>query len=162
MTVKGYLQSHMVDYYLGDGMSAPPTPNIRYVGATGGGADTYQAESANLGGGVTIDNNHSGFNGPGFVNFPLSGGVAHWINIDGNGGGSKTLVFRYALGASAARAGRLIVNGAAQNITFTSTGGWNLWQTHNVTVTLVPGPVNTITLESTGADLANIDQVVVP
>jgi rhamnogalacturonan endolyase len=31
MTVKGYLQSHMVDYYLGDGMAAPPRPNIQLV-----------------------------------------------------------------------------------------------------------------------------------
>lgn len=30
MTVKGYLQSHLVDYYLGDGMSPPPTPSIEY------------------------------------------------------------------------------------------------------------------------------------
>lgn len=31
MTVKGYLQSHMLDYYLGSGMNTPPTPNIVYV-----------------------------------------------------------------------------------------------------------------------------------
>jgi rhamnogalacturonan endolyase len=31
MSVKGYLQSHMVDYYLGQGMSNPPVPNIVYV-----------------------------------------------------------------------------------------------------------------------------------
>lgn len=28
MTIKGYTQSHLTDYYLGDGMSAPPRPNI--------------------------------------------------------------------------------------------------------------------------------------
>jgi len=31
MTLKGYVQSHHVDYFLGNGMSAPPRPNIRYV-----------------------------------------------------------------------------------------------------------------------------------
>jgi hypothetical protein len=31
LTVKGYLQSHMVDYYLGDGMATPPRPNIQLV-----------------------------------------------------------------------------------------------------------------------------------
>jgi rhamnogalacturonan endolyase len=31
MTVKGYLQSHLLDYYLGGGMSTPPPPNIAYV-----------------------------------------------------------------------------------------------------------------------------------
>ncbi len=31
MTVKGYMQSNLVDYYLGDGMSTPPAPNISLV-----------------------------------------------------------------------------------------------------------------------------------
>ncbi|WP_327657114.1 rhamnogalacturonan lyase family protein [Streptomyces sp. NBC_00483] len=31
MTVKGYLQSHELDYYLGNGMSTPPRPNITYT-----------------------------------------------------------------------------------------------------------------------------------
>ena len=33
MTLKGYPQSHHVDYFLGHGMGQPPKPNIRYVGA---------------------------------------------------------------------------------------------------------------------------------
>lgn len=32
MTVKGYIQSHHVDYFLGDGMETPPKPDIYYVG----------------------------------------------------------------------------------------------------------------------------------
>ncbi|KAL3463262.1 hypothetical protein BJX64DRAFT_287518 [Aspergillus heterothallicus] len=31
MTLKGYMQSHSLDYYLGSGMETPPQPNIRYV-----------------------------------------------------------------------------------------------------------------------------------
>jgi rhamnogalacturonan endolyase len=31
MTLKGYVQSHHVDYFIGQGMSKPPRPNIRYV-----------------------------------------------------------------------------------------------------------------------------------
>jgi rhamnogalacturonan endolyase len=31
MTVRGYMQSHLTDFYLGDGMSTPPTPNIYYT-----------------------------------------------------------------------------------------------------------------------------------
>jgi rhamnogalacturonan endolyase len=31
MAIKGYLQSHYLDYYLGHGMSSPPRPNIRYT-----------------------------------------------------------------------------------------------------------------------------------
>ncbi|KFZ00325.1 hypothetical protein V500_01096 [Pseudogymnoascus sp. VKM F-4518 (FW-2643)] len=33
MTLKGYMQSHHVDYFLGDGMKTPSKPNIYYVGA---------------------------------------------------------------------------------------------------------------------------------
>ncbi|MEV0614491.1 hypothetical protein AB0I81_14280 [Nonomuraea sp. NPDC050404] len=33
MTLKGYLQSHHVDYFLGSGMTKPPRPNIAYAGA---------------------------------------------------------------------------------------------------------------------------------
>ncbi len=32
MTNRGYYQSHMVDFYLGDGMKTPPAPNIIIVG----------------------------------------------------------------------------------------------------------------------------------
>ncbi|MGP4098258.1 rhamnogalacturonan lyase family protein [Nonomuraea sp. KM90] len=32
MTLKGYLQSHHVDYFLGAGMTKPPAPNITYAG----------------------------------------------------------------------------------------------------------------------------------
>jgi rhamnogalacturonan endolyase len=33
MTIKGYMQSPMLDYYFGSGMSTPPVPSIRYVGS---------------------------------------------------------------------------------------------------------------------------------
>jgi hypothetical protein len=34
MTLKGYVQSHHVDYFIGHNMSRPPRPNIRYVGSS--------------------------------------------------------------------------------------------------------------------------------
>jgi hypothetical protein len=33
MTLKGYMQSHHVDYFLGAGMTNPPRPNITYAGS---------------------------------------------------------------------------------------------------------------------------------
>jgi len=35
MCEKGYQQSHMLDYYLGDGMTDPPKPNIKYPDGSG-------------------------------------------------------------------------------------------------------------------------------
>jgi len=56
MCEKGYIQSHMLDYYLGDGMTDPPKPNIKYPDGSGaagaGGGGTTGAAGAG-GGGTT-------------------------------------------------------------------------------------------------------------
>jgi hypothetical protein len=70
MNEKGYQQSRMVDFYLGDGMTDPPRPNIKYpdgsgispAGGSGGGGTTGAAGAgggattgaAGAGGGATI------------------------------------------------------------------------------------------------------------
>lgn len=126
------------------------------------GADTYQAENATAAGGVTFDSNNAGFNGSGFANFPPTGGTLTFNNVDGNGGGTKSLSIRYANGAAAARSGNLTVNGATSGITFPTTGSFTTWATLNVNITLNNGTTNTIQFASTGADLANIDEITVP
>jgi hypothetical protein len=142
---------------LGTSVSGPtPMPTNTPVPSS-----TYQAEDASLGGGVSVDTNHSGYNGTGFVNFPTTGGYVEYQNVDGGSGGSRTLVFCFALGASSARTGQLTVNGSTQNITFQPTGSWDSWNTMSVTVPLNAGTSNTIRLQSTGQDLANQDQMTV-
>jgi hypothetical protein len=111
-----------------------------------------------VGGGATVDSNNAGFFGTGFVNFPASGGYVEFHTVDGGTGGSRTLHLRNAL-ASGSRTGQLVVNGASQNITFAATGSWTTWTVHQVTVNLNAGTGNTIRLQSTGQDLANIDQL---
>jgi pectate lyase len=119
----------------------------------------YQTESGTVGGGTVLESSNGGFNGTGYVNASATGGFSQNNNVDGRGGGSKTLRIRYALGVTAARTGRLVVNGVASNITFNGTGAWTTWATQNVTVTLNNNTSNTIRFESTGQDLANIDQI---
>ena len=118
----------------------------------------YQTENGTVGGGTVFETKNSGFLGTGYVNASSSGGFSQNVNVDGRGGGSKTLRIRYAL-ASGSRSGRLVVDGVAQNITFNSTGAWTTWQLQNVTVTLNNNTSNTIRFESSGQDLANIDQI---
>jgi rhamnogalacturonan endolyase len=161
LTVKGYMQSHQIDYFLGNGMGAPPAPNIRYAGTPSGGA-THPAESAVMAGGAVFENTRSGFNGSGYCNFPPSGGTLEFRNVDGGTGGSRTIRLRNAQGGGTPRTGRLTVNGVSQDITFAPTGGWTSWAVTSVTVTLAPGTANTIELESIGQDLANIDELQVP
>ena len=130
------------------------------LSACGGGtSNAYQAENGTVGGGTVFESTNAGFNGTGYVNSSASGGFAQINNVDGRGGGSKTLRIRFALGVTTARTGRLVVNGAGTNITFNSTGTWTSWASQDVTVTLNNNATNAIRFESNGQDLANIDQV---
>ncbi len=119
----------------------------------------YQTESGTVGGGTVLESSNGGFNGTGYVNASASGGFSQNSAVDGRGGGSKTLRIRYALGVTAARTGRLLVNGVATNITFNGTGAWTTWVQRDVAVTLNNNTSNTIRFESSGGDLANIDQI---
>jgi hypothetical protein len=123
---------------------------------------TYQAESAVAAGGVTIDSNNAGFNGTGFAHFPTSGGTLTFNNVDGNGGGTKSLAIRYANGGTTSRTGTITVNGVTSSVTFAPTGAWTTWVTLNVNVTLNNSTTNTIQMASNGQDYGNIDQITVP
>jgi hypothetical protein len=119
----------------------------------------YPAENASYGGGAKTETTNGGFHGGGYINFPTTGGYLQFSNVYGGPGGSITLKFRYAL-ASGTRTGRIQINGGAwQNITFSATGAWTAWGVYSYTVTLNSGSANTIRLESTGQDLANIDEL---
>jgi rhamnogalacturonan endolyase len=153
-----YNQPPHTSFFVGAGMSAPPTPNITFPG-TQTGTPTYQAEAAVFGGGAVTESTNGGFTGSGYVNFPATGGFLEFRNVDGATGGTRTLRFRVALGVTTTRTGRLVVNGAGQNITFNPTGSWTSWVDVDVSVGLSAGTTNTNRLESNGQDLANIDQL---
>jgi hypothetical protein len=156
MTIKGYMQAPLPDYYLGAGMSEPPVPNIRYAG-TG----TLPAEMAALAGGAMVKSDRTGYHGSGFVTFPATGGSAEF-RVDGGSGGAKTISVRYANGNPTPRSGVLKVNGVAQRIVFPITGNYNTWGSLQVPVTLAPGMGNMLRFESTGQSLGNIDEVTLP
>jgi rhamnogalacturonan endolyase len=155
-----YNQPPHPSFFVGSGMSGQPAANITLAGGSSGAV--YQAESAVLAGGAATETTNAGFNGTAYVNSPTTGGSIEFRNVNGGTGGSKTIRFRHALGATTGRTGRILVNGVAQNITFAPTGAWTTWQLHSVTVTLNSGTSNTIRLESTGQDLSNIDELQVP
>jgi rhamnogalacturonan endolyase len=156
-----YNQPPHPGFFIGANMPTPPTPNIVIVGGTptDPGTPTYQLESASLGGGTVSESTNGGFMGNGYANFSATGGFAQVNNADGRGGGSHAIRIRYALGATASRTGRVLVNGVAQNITFNPTGAWTTWVNQNVTFTFNSGTVNAIRFESNGQDLANLDQI---
>ena len=137
-----------------------PTPVSTAVSTSTEG--TYQSESAVIGGNAKFENSNAGYNGSGYVNFPDTGGTLEFQSVDGGAGGQATLKLRNSLGAVVSRTGRIQVNGEAwQNITFDPTGAWTNWVVKDLSVTLKSGSVNTIRLETTGQDLANIDELTV-
>jgi rhamnogalacturonan endolyase len=158
-----YNQPPHPSFFLGNGMGAPPAPNIVLVGAPPPpGSTTYPAESAQFGGGAVLESTNGGFNGTGYINFSANGGFLQFSTVDGGTGGNTTLRIRYALGVTGSRTGQLIINGVAQNITFNPTGSWTTWAGIVVNVNLAPGGGNQIIFQSTGQDLANIDEIRVP
>lgn len=120
---------------------------------------TLQAEDAVLGGGTVSENVNAGFRGSGYANASLNGGTITFNNVSGSGGGVRSLMIRYANGATGSRAGSLIVNGATSTVTFASTGSWTTWQTATIAVTLRNDSTNTVQFASTGTDLGNIDEI---
>ncbi|HEV2663772.1 MAG TPA: carbohydrate-binding protein, partial [Blastocatellia bacterium] len=158
-----YNQPPHPSFFLGNGMGAPPAPNIVLVGGPPPPSSTiYPAESAQFGGGAVFESTNGGFNGTGYINFSPNGGFLQFNNVDGGASGATTMRIRYALGVTNSRTGQLTINGVSQSITFNPTGGWTTWAVLVVNVNLAPGGGNTIIFQSTGQDLANIDQIQIP
>lgn len=121
---------------------------------------TLQAEDAELANSAEIENEHAGFMGSGYVNFPSDDGLVRFKDVDGGSGGAVVLQVRYANGAND-RTGRLKINGVNQDFTMEATGGWDQWVIKQVTVVLSAGATNTIIFRATGNDFGNLDQITV-
>lgn len=111
--------------------------------------------------GGTIDNNHLGLTGDGFINTVNAiGEGVDWNNVTISSAGSYTVSWRYANG-SGDRPGSLLVDGATavSGISFPVTADWDTWTEVSRTVLLSAGS-HTIRLEATGSSgLANIDSI---
>ncbi len=122
-----------------------------------------QAETGTLGGGTMLEATNLGKAGAHYVNFQVGSvstpSTLTFSNVNGAGGGSKTLRIRHALGNTTTRVGELVVNGVVQSISFAPTGAFNTWANKDVTVTLNNTSTNTIVFRAIGNDLANIDEI---
>lgn len=121
---------------------------------------TYQAEEGTVVGNILVENEHDGFHGSGYLNFPLSDGVVGIKNIDGGEGGSAIILIRYSLEGEA-RSGTIKVNDVSLNKVFASTSSWTSWIYTEVSSMLNPGTLNSIEISSTGNDLGNVDEIIV-
>src|SRR5256885_7406331 len=88
---------------------------------------TYQAETGTIFHG-TVDSDHAGFTGTGFVNGTNE--VGSWVEISINVGtaGSTSLAYRFANGTTTSRPMTVTVDGATVGTpSFPATGAWTTW-----------------------------------
>ncbi len=121
----------------------------------------YEAETAPATCDGTIDSNHAGFEGTGFVNGDNAVGSGISCAVSNAGAaGSYSIEIRFANGTTTVRPMDLIVNGTTvQNIVFQGTGAWTTWTTLTFNVALAAG-ANTIALTSTSVNGGpNLDRI---
>jgi hypothetical protein len=131
------------------------------VGTAAAAAVRYEAETGTIVHG-TVDSNHAGFTGTGFVNLTNEVGSYLQLTVTAAQPGSATLTFRYANGNSANRPADISVDAAPPTrVNFPGTGAWTTWATASVTANLTAG-THTVRATSTTADgAANLDSLTV-
>jgi alpha-galactosidase len=136
--------------------SVPSHATVLYRVSRAGGATRYEAESASLSTGGTVDSNHAGFSGTGFANGANAvGSYVEWQVT----GPASALTFGYANGTTAARPVDISVDGTvvASGVPFPATGAWTTWSTVVRQIGLAAG-AHTVRVTATTADgPANLD-----
>src|SRR5206468_11228072 len=114
--------------------------------------------------GSTVDTNHPGFSGTGFVNTPnVTGAFVEWSGVSRTTAGTVVLSFRYANGSTADRPVTVTVDGGASTaLDFPPTGSWSTWSTVTLSAALRAGPNTVRTTATTAAGSANLDFLEVP
>jgi len=106
----------------------------------------------------TVDSNHDGFTGSGFVNTDNKLGAGATYSLHSDSAQNVLADIRYA--STSSRPADIEVNGSViGTVNFTSTGAWTSWTSESVTIPLQAGE-NTIRLIAQTADgLPNIDSL---
>ena len=121
----------------------------------------YEAEQATVING-TIDSNHAGFTGTGFVNSANAVGAGIEFAVSSATAGSATLTFRYANGTTGNRPGSVTINGVLHSTQqFPPTGAWTTWNTLTITASLTAGTNTVRLIATTAGGLPNVDSLTV-
>jgi hypothetical protein len=122
---------------------------------------TYQAEDGQLFHG-TVDSDHAGFTGRGFVNGANE--VGSWVQVSVTVGtaGNTALAFRFANGTSANRPMSIAVDGTTvATPAFAATGSWTSWTTTTVNTTMTAGTHTVRATSTTASGGPNLDSLTV-
>lgn len=123
----------------------------------------YEAENAALAGNVSVNNNHTGYTGTGFLdNFGTVGdSVTFTINVTNPG--VQSLVFRYSAAISSTATRTVSVDGnAIGQVKMVPTSDWNTWSTADIETPSLTAGSHTVTIAVGSADSGyiNLDNLV--
>ncbi len=123
----------------------------------------YEAESATRAGSPTVNNDHTGYTGTGFVdNFGTVGdSVTFSINVTNPG--VQSLVFRYAAAVSGIPTRTVSVDGSnVGDLKFVPTSDWNTWATSDIETPSLTTGTHTVKISLGSADsgFINLDSLV--
>ena len=162
-TVSGYCvaDSHNTT---GGALRLSASGSSQDCGTTPPPGSRYEAESATYSTGSTVDTDHAGYSGTGFVNTANAAGAYVEWNVNAASAGTKTVAIAYANGTTADRPMDITVNGqvVASGVSFPPTPDWTTWRTIGVAVPLTAG-ANTVRATATSANgCPNLDYLEVP
>jgi hypothetical protein len=107
----------------------------------------------------TIENNHPGYTGSGFVQPVATNGASIYWNAYFDAAPVKSFTFRYA--STNARTANLIINGVdvASKVFFPSTGSFATWDYATVNAYVAPGAAEVKLQANSAAGLPHIDSI---
>ncbi|MGQ4513054.1 glycoside hydrolase family 88 protein [Streptomyces sp. DW26H14] len=124
-------------------------------------SSVYEAEEATVFHG-TVDSDHTGFTGTGFVNTTNEAGAYVDFTVNAPAAGAATLDLRYANGTAAGRKSSVSVDGTVVSTpAFGPTANWDTWAAARVPATLKAGANHVRVVSTTAGGLPNLDSLTV-
>ncbi len=128
------------------------------VGSTA--AVDYEAEAAGLSGGASVNTDHTGYSGTGFVDGYWNQGATTSFTVSAAAAGTYNAALRYSNGPNPFAGTKklsLYVNGTkVRQLSLASTGNWDTWATHTEPVALTAG-TNAIAYRFDAGDDGNVN-----
>ncbi len=116
------------------GVGAPAATSVNFETEDGSRSGDTAATRA------SVNNNHAGYKGTGFVDGMTSANAAVTIYADVRTAGDYNVGLRYANGTGSAKTLSIFVNGArVKQTSLAATANWSTWSTQNETIPLQAG-----------------------
>ena len=157
-TIKTYLDTQRLE------SNSIPSVIAAYPNTKDDAGPSYEAESASRSTGLTVNSDHAGYTGTGFVANFGNAGDSVTFTVSAPEARRYSLVWRYANGAAGDATRTISVDGSAiGHVTMPTDGNWNNWHFDSdiVTPTLTAGSHTvTISVGTGDSGFVNLDNLV--